>query len=59
MKKKYIAPKTKAIKVCLENHIANISGGGGDSMQGEINPEVRGNGGEGSVLGKEDGDFVW
>ena len=59
MKKKYSAPKTKAIKVRLENHIANISGGGGDSITGTIDPNVTGNGGEGFVLGKEDDDFGW
>lgn len=56
--KKYIAPKAKAIKVCVENHIATISGGGDDTMNGILDPNTTGNGGEG-VLGKEDGDFGW
>lgn len=59
MKKKYIAPTVKSIKVRLEHHLATISGGGGDSFTGTLDSNTKGSGGEGNVLGKEDGEFGW
>ncbi len=56
MKKKYIQPTTKAVRVRIENHIATISGGGGDTANGTLDPSVTGEGGT-DVLGKE--DFGW
>lgn len=56
MKKKYIQPTTKAIRVRIENHIATISGGGGDTITGTLDPNETGTGGD-NVLGKE--DFGW
>ena len=58
MKKKYIQPTTKAVRVRIENHIATISGGGGENANGTIDPNITGEGGD-DVLGKEDVGFGW
>ena len=59
MKKKYIQPTTKAVKVSIESHIATLSGGGNDTVNGTLDSSVNGDGGD-DVLGKEDnGQFGW
>ena len=57
MKKKYFQPTTKAIRVRIENHIAQLSGGGNDTFTAPLGNE-EGNGGD-DVLGKDDIDFGW
>lgn len=58
MKKKYIQPTTKAVKVSIESHIATLSGGGNDTANGTIDPSNEGDGTD--ALGKEDnGPFGW
>ena len=56
MKKKYIQPTTKAVRVRIESHIAGLSNDGGEnSIEETLNPTNSGNGDD--VLGKE--DFGW
>ena len=57
MKKTYIEPTIKTIKVRTEGHIAQLSGGGNDNASGTINQDITGNGED--ALGKDELDFGW